>query len=104
MAGWSSSKRYTRGRRSGQRPRIDVHIDLALPASERRRTGKAGNGEQSHPDEIEAVIEDLLFGEGLTGSGQLSHRNVGRVELDDVGWLHSGGSNPQQGARGGGHL
>ncbi len=87
-----------------QRPRIDVHVDLALLASERRWARKTGNGEQSHPDEIEPVVEDLLFGEGFAGSGQLSDRDVGGVELDDVGWLHPGGRDPQQGARGGGHL
>ena len=80
-------QRKALGRQSG---RIDIDIDLPLLAAERPRRRQARNGEQLHPDEVQAVVVDLLLGQRLRRHRQLHHRHVRSIELDHRRRLHPG--------------
>ena len=45
--------------------RVEIDDDLTLLAAERRRRRQARDGEQPDPDEVQAVVEDLLLGHVL---------------------------------------
>ena len=61
----------------GAGDRIDVDHDLPRLAAVGRGRRHALDGEQADADEVEAVVEELLLGEGLAGDGQLRDRNIG---------------------------
>jgi hypothetical protein len=80
-----------------QRLRVDVHNNLPFLAAEGRGGGQTGNSEQADTNKIQAVVVELLLGNGVTGNRELRYRNIGGVELNDVGRRHTRGRNAQDG-------
>src|SRR5581483_12342312 len=82
----------------------DVHNYLPFLAAERRRRGQARNGEQADANKVQAIVIKLLLGNGIAGNRELRDRNIGSVELNDVGWRHARGRDAQDGVRYRGNL
>src|SRR5258708_32758747 len=64
--------------------RIEVDDDRALNAADRRGRRKSRYREKLQPNEIQAVVKELLLRERLTEDVQLSDRNVRRVVGNDI--------------------
>ena len=72
---------------AGERPLAASPDRAHADAGTCRRRGppwQAGDGEQPQAHEVGPVVEDLLLGHGLAAGGELRHRQLRGVGLDDV--------------------
>ena len=49
----------------GELAQVEVDVHLPLLAAVGRRGGQAWDGEELHPDEVQAVVVELLFRKNL---------------------------------------
>ncbi len=63
---------------------VEVDHDRALLAAVDVGDDGAGNGDQLRPDEVQAVVVELLLGEALAGKAELKNGNAGGGEIDDL--------------------
>src|ERR1700759_225365 len=68
---------------------IEIHLHLALLASVRIGHSRAANGDELRPDEVEAVVVELLLGEALAGDAELQNGNARGAVIDDEWWCRS---------------
>ncbi len=85
----------------GELREIEVDVHLARGAAVRRGGREAGDGEELHPHEVQAVVVELLLRHRVALHRELGDRDVRSVELEDDGRLNPGRHAPARRERDG---
>ena len=83
---------------------VEIHLHLTLLAAVRIGHSRAANGDELRPDEVEAEVVELLFGEALARDAELQNRNARGTIVDDEWWRRACRKLPQLRLRNGRHL